>query len=111
MTQTAEWTYVASSDDLEDEDVLQVEIDGRTLAVYYTNGEYFATDGICSHELAYLADGFVFGSIIECPKHQGRFDIRTGQPKGAPACVPIRTYPARAIEGEIHVQLHSDGGR
>ena len=43
-----------------------------------------------------LADGLVMDNIIECPKHNGRFDYRTGEAKGAPVCVNLRTYPSRS---------------
>jgi 3-phenylpropionate/trans-cinnamate dioxygenase ferredoxin subunit len=36
--------------------------------------------------------------IIECPKHNGRFDYRTGQAKGAPVSVNLKTYPVK-VEG------------
>jgi len=32
----------------------------------------------------HLAGGFVMDNLIECPKHNGRFDYTTGQAKGAP---------------------------
>ena len=36
---------------------------------------YFATDGLCTHGRAHLSGGFVDGTTIECPKHNGRFDF------------------------------------
>jgi hypothetical protein len=35
----------------------------------------YATDGICTHGNTHFANGFVKGTLIECPKHNGRFDI------------------------------------
>ena len=59
-------------------------------ALYRTEDDrYFATDGLCTHEQVELADGFVSGTIIECPMHNGRFDFTTGEAKGAPACVNL----------------------
>ena len=60
---------------------------------------YFATDGLCTHERVPLANGLVMGTIIECPKHQGRFDFITGHAKGAPVCVNLKTYQTQ-IRGE-----------
>lgn len=39
------------------------------------------------------------GDTIECPKHNGRFDYRSGEVKRRPACIALRTYPVR-IEGD-----------
>ena len=99
------WISVAAVDDLEEDDVVQVEVGGRVLAIYRIKAGYFASDGICTHEHAYLAEGFVFDNIIECPKHQGRFDIRTGACKGAPVSEPLPTYPARVVNGMIEVNV------
>src|SRR5277367_6769383 len=94
------WIEVCSADAISEEDVIRFDRDGKTFAVYRSaDDRYFATDGLCTHERVHLADGFMMGNIIECPKHNGRFDYRTGAAKGAPACVNLRTYPAK-VEGE-----------
>jgi 3-phenylpropionate/trans-cinnamate dioxygenase ferredoxin subunit len=99
------WVRVASTDDLEEDDVMEILVGDLTLALYRTEDGFFATDGICTHELARLCDGFVFGNIIECPKHQGRFDVRSGKPKGAPVHVALRTYPVRVVGTDLEVGL------
>ena len=43
--------------------------------------------------------------VIECPKHNGRFDIRTGEAKGAPVCVDLQTFPVKVEGSEIYVGL------
>jgi len=104
------WVRAAAAADVDDDDVIEVQVDGVTIALYQAGGAFYATDGICSHEHAQLADGFLSGTIIECPKHQGRFDIRTGAPKGAPACVPIRTFPVKVADGGVYVQVEPGAG-
>jgi 3-phenylpropionate/trans-cinnamate dioxygenase ferredoxin subunit len=99
------WVRVAGTDDLGDDDVIEVVVEDLTLALYRTKDGFFATDGICTHELARLCDGFVFGNIIECPKHQGRFDVRSGKAKGAPANIALRTYPLRVVGTDLEVGL------
>ena len=44
-------------------------------------------------------------NIIECPKHNGRFDYRTGEATGAPVCINLRTYPVRADGGKVLLDL------
>lgn len=100
------WVDVAAAADLQFEDVIPVRAAGVSLAVYRAkSGAYFASDAICTHEFAHLAEGFVFDFVVECPKHQGRFDIRTGACKGAPVSVPLRTYPVRVVDGRIEVDI------
>ena len=93
-------------DDVEEEDVIRFDHDGRTYAIYRSpDDEYFATDGLCTHEQAHLADGLVMDDIIECPKHNGRFDYRTGEAKGAPVCVDLRTYPVKVEDGKVFIEI------
>ena len=96
----AAWVRACGTDDIEPEDVLRFDHAGRTFAIYRTpDSAWFATDGLCTHEQVHLADGLVIGDVIECPKHNGRFDVRTGAAKGAPVCVDLRTYPVR-VDGD-----------
>jgi 3-phenylpropionate/trans-cinnamate dioxygenase ferredoxin subunit len=95
------WLRVGPLADIEDEDVKRFDHDGRTYAVYRVAGNVFATDGLCTHERVHLCDGLVMEHVIECPMHNGRFDIRDGRALGAPACVNLKTYPAKIENGII----------
>jgi 3-phenylpropionate/trans-cinnamate dioxygenase ferredoxin component len=102
----SEWMKVCDADDVEEEDVIGVEIGGHHYAIYRSpEDNFFATDGNCTHEHVLLADGLVMGHIIECPKHNGRYDYRTGQGKGAPICVNLRTYPTKVEGGVVLIEL------
>lgn len=90
------WTEVCKTGDISKEDVIRFDHAGRTFAIYRTaDDKFYATDGLCTHAKVHLAGGFVMDTIIECPKHNGRFDFTTGQAKGAPACVNLKTYKVR----------------
>ena len=96
------WLDVCTSATLRTEDVVRVDHDGHTYAVYRTaDGCVYATDGTCTHGNTHLADGLVFGTTIECPKHNGRFDIVSGEPRRLPVCVALRTHPVREESGRI----------
>lgn len=102
----AQWIDACAPDDIEEEDVIRFDHDNLSLAIYrLDNDRFFATAGLCTHENVHLADGLVMGRIIECPKHNGRFDIPTGQAKGAPACVNLLTYPVKIEDGRVFVDL------
>ncbi len=78
------WVAVCAVDDVDPEDVIGVEHDGRALAVYRSPQDTFhATDAFCTHERAELADGLVMGHLIECPKHNGRFDYTPARPRAS----------------------------
>jgi 3-phenylpropionate/trans-cinnamate dioxygenase ferredoxin subunit len=100
------WVDACAADDILREDVIRFDHDGRTYAIYRTqDDEYYATDGLCTHEQVHLADGFVMEKIIECPKHNGRFDFTTGEAKGAPVCVDLETYRVKVEGGRVFVEV------
>jgi 3-phenylpropionate/trans-cinnamate dioxygenase ferredoxin component len=60
------WIDAGAADRIALEDVAPFEHERRQYALYRTaDDRYFATDGVCTHEYAELADGFVMGTIIE----------------------------------------------
>ena len=102
----AQWVEACGVDDVEVEGVIRFDKGDRTFAVYRSpDGDFFCTDGLCSHEAVHLADGFVMDYEIECPKHSGAFDYRTGAAKRLPPCVNLRTYPARVEDGRVLIEL------
>ena len=100
------WVEACAEDDIDEEDVIRWDHDGRSFALYRSGeDEYFATDGLCTHEKVHLSGGLVMGEVIECPKHNGRFNYKTGKALSAPVCVDLRTYPAKVENGKVLVQL------
>lgn len=99
------WTEAAALDDLPEDDVIGVTVDGRDVAIYTVGSDVFATDNLCTHGNARLCDGFLEGHEIECPLHQGRFDVRDGSVLCAPLTQPLRVYPVRVDQGKVFVQL------
>lgn len=101
-----EWVEACGSDDVEEEDVIRFDHDGRVFAIYRSpDDSYFATDGLCTHEHVSLADGLVMDDIIECPKHNGRFNYKTGEARGAPVCVNLRTYKVKVEGGAVFLEV------
>lgn len=102
----ADWVDACPLEDIEEEGVRRFDHAGRTFAIYRMMGdEVFCTDGLCSHEAIHLSDGLVMDYEIECPKHSGVFDIRTGEAKRLPACVNLRTYDAMVDAGRVKVRI------
>jgi 3-phenylpropionate/trans-cinnamate dioxygenase ferredoxin subunit len=99
------WIDAAALDDIDDEDVKRFDHAGKTYALYHVDGKVYASDGLCTHEHVHLCDGLVMEHVIECPKHNGRFDIRDGRPLGAPVCVALKTYPAKVEGGRVMIQI------
>ncbi len=101
-----DWVDVCALDEIEEEDVVRFDHGDRTFAVYRDlDGGVWCTDGLCTHEQVHLADGLVMDDTIECPRHNGRFDYKTGAALRSPACVALATYPARVAGGRVQVQV------
>ena len=105
MTDAIEWIEVCRVGDIRKEDVYAFNFGADSYAIYRTKSGYYASDGYCTHEMALLTDGFVIGEVIECPLHQGRFDVRTGKPLSPPVSRPLRTYAVRVDAGRILIGL------
>ena len=102
----SEWIEACATDDVEEEDVIRFDHGSKTYAVYRSpENLFYATDGLCTHQRFHLAGGLVMGHEIECPKHNGRFDYTTGQAKGAPVCINLRTYPVKVEGGKVLLDL------
>jgi Na(+)-translocating NADH:ubiquinone oxidoreductase F subunit len=73
-------------------------------------GTLHATDGLCTHGNVHLSGGLVKGGILECPKHNGRFNLLDGSPARAPVCRGLATYPIKESEGLLRINLNKPGG-
>jgi naphthalene 1,2-dioxygenase ferredoxin component len=94
------WILVASTREVKEAGgIFGRTVQGVPLAVFEVEGAYYVTSNRCTHGLARLSGGYLEGYLIECPVHQGRFDIRTGEVKGPPCTEPLPTFPVRH-EGE-----------
>jgi 3-phenylpropionate/trans-cinnamate dioxygenase ferredoxin component len=103
MTQ---WIDACPAADIGSEDLVRFDHEDRTFAIYRSAGnEYFCTDGLCTHEKVHLCDGLVMGYVIECPKHNGQFDYRTGKAIRLPACVNLKTYRTKVMNGRVLVEI------
>ena len=75
----------------------------RRIAVFNAGGELVALDDRCSHQEAYLSNGWLEGCEVECPLHGATFDVRTGRPAGPPATEPVQVYPVYIRNGLVFV--------
>jgi 3-phenylpropionate/trans-cinnamate dioxygenase ferredoxin component len=55
------WHAVCGVDDIDEEDLIEFEHNGKLYAVYHTPSGFYASDAICTHENANLTGGMVLG--------------------------------------------------
>jgi phenylpropionate dioxygenase-like ring-hydroxylating dioxygenase large terminal subunit len=103
------WQKVASLADFGGREVIAVALGGTPVALFRLGDAIHATSGICTHEFADLANGFVEAAdgTVECPLHQALFDIRTGRALCAPASENLKVYRAKIEGGDVFVDPDS----
>lgn len=99
------WVDALAATDLPSDDVKGVAVAGRDIAIYTVGEEVFATDNLCTHGNARLCDGFLEGHEIECPLHQGKFDVRNGKPTCDPVTEALRSYPVKIEGGRVWLAI------
>jgi Na(+)-translocating NADH:ubiquinone oxidoreductase F subunit len=105
------WLEICAAADLNRQDVIRFDHGRKTFALYRDEtGSLYATDGICTHANTHLADGLVKGTQIECPKHNGRFNLADGSPARPPICRAIVTYPIEERAGRLWLNIVRAGG-
>ena len=99
------WHAVADEDALGDDEALGVKVGEVPIAIVRAGGALHAVHNVCTHQFVLLSDGFVEDGCIECPLHQGRFELASGEPRCAPVTEPIKVYPIRVEGGKILVEV------
>ena len=100
---TLEWRLVAKTSEVEEDAPKRVRVGELIIALFRLGDEFYATDDTCTHEFASLSEGTVDGDVIECPLHQARFHIPTGEVVDPPAEENLRTYSVKVDGDEIYV--------
>ena len=105
-TATDSFVRICPVADLPSGAAVRAEIDGTPIALVRTgDDEVFAIYDECSHAAVALSEGDVEGCTLECWLHGSRFDLRTGEPTGLPATVPVPVYPVEIRDGDVYLGL------
>jgi len=102
---TLEFLEIAPADQLPEGERLYIEVGGKQIVLFNLAGKLFAIGDICSHDNGPVGDGEIEENEIICPRHGGRFDIRSGKATSLPAVVNIPAYPVRVVEGMIEIGM------
>ncbi len=92
MNEQSDLVDVCAVADVTPDVPVKADIDGVDVAVFEVDGQYFVTQDLCTHGPGSLAEGYVEGDEVECPFHQGKFSIVTGQPTAAPCNIPLKIW-------------------
>ena len=90
---------VAEKKDLPAGSAIAVEVNGKQIALFNVNNQYYAIEDTCTHAGGSLSEGDVEGTIVTCPWHGATFDITNGKVLSEPAPEGVKSYKVH-IEGE-----------
>jgi ferredoxin-NADP reductase/nitrite reductase/ring-hydroxylating ferredoxin subunit len=99
-----DFVRVAEMKDIQTSQMKEVQIDGQNVCIANVDGKYYAIGNVCTHEGGPLADGALEGYEVECPWHQSKFDVRTGEVTSPPANEPEPTYEVKVNGNSILVK-------
>jgi len=79
-------------------------LDNEAVCLYALGERVYATQDRCPHGNASLSEGYIEDCLIECPLHQGLFDIETGKPKGPPVTTDLKCYEVKVNDGTVYLR-------
>lgn len=84
---------------------VRVDVGEHRIAVFRIEDSVYAIGDRCSHAEASLAEGELFGTEVECPRHGSEFDLTTGAPASFPATTPVPVYGTSVVDGVVYLTL------
>lgn len=109
MTTSADvYRTVGELADLDDFDVVPyyIDTDKKRVSVINVDDTLHAFDDLCPQHRCPLSAGLMIdATTIMCQCGGCRFDVTTGAVLRGPATAPLRTYPVRARDGKIELQV------
>jgi len=103
-----EFLEIAPADQLPEGERVFIEVEGKSIVIFNLAGTLFAIGDVCSHDNGPVGDGDIEENEIICPRHGGRFDLRTGKATSLPAVMDIPAYPVRVRAGMIEIGLQKN---
>ena len=99
------WVNVCKTSQLKKGDMIDFDYKEKKILIANFNGQFYATDRICTHAEADLSTGILSEDGVTCPLHLSTFDLKTGVPQNLPAEIPLKTYNVKIEQNEIYVEV------
>jgi nitrite reductase/ring-hydroxylating ferredoxin subunit len=100
----AQFVSAAKQQDIAPGTGVASECQGKPVAVFNVDGNFFATQGKCPHRGGPLGEGELEGGIVTCPWHAWRFDVCSGANVDNPN-LKLACYPVKLEGDEVLVEI------
>lgn len=101
----ANFQRVANVSDIASGQGTVVKVNGKEIALFNVDGNFFAISNVCPHSGGPLGKGRLAGNKVTCPWHGAKFDVSSGQVLAPPAPTGVDAYPTKIEAGSVWVQL------
>ena len=99
-----DFVTVAKVSEIKEGEGKVVEANGKTIALFNVDGDFFAIENTCKHQGGPLGEGICDGNVVTCPWHQWKYDVTTGVNVGNPQ-VKVDTYEVQVEGEEVKVKV------
>lgn len=108
MTDSETWIRATACGDLADGEAVAVPApDGRTIALFFTDGTYYATDNQCPHMGFPLVRGLVRNGMVTCDWHGRSFDL-TGGGCFHSQCDDVRVFATEVRDDAVWIRFDAE---
>ena len=97
---------IASADEVPEGKGIVVDVEGKRLALFCYQGEFFALDETCPHRGGPIHEGPIREGVVACPWHLWQFNLRTGVSPVNPLS-KVQTYRTRVEGNDVFVEVNS----
>ena len=114
-----EYIEVCDSEDIPENRMKTFSVKGKAVLVARTENKIYAASDICPHMKARLSRGTLQGTIVTCPRHASRFDLKDGHVvqwtnlSGIILAIgklfrsprPLEIYPVKVEDNKVYIEI------
>ena len=100
----SDWVTVAATSEIEPGSYQVYELEDASVIVFNHDGEFYALEDLCTHDMSELSGGEFCGEEVTCPRHGALFNIKTGEALTPPAYEPANVFAVQIVDGTVQVR-------
>ena len=104
MSDQGEFVPVLEENELQEGSMKLVKVEGLPVLLIKQFGQIYAIDNRCPHMGCMFSGGTLDGSVIVCPCHDWRFDLKTGEYEEDPG-MKLVSYKSKVESSKIWVRM------
>jgi nitrite reductase/ring-hydroxylating ferredoxin subunit len=98
------WAPAVDESHLQEGTINLISPNGVSIILIKKDGRIYALRNRCAHMSCTLAGGRLDGYTLQCPCHEWKFDITTGEFIDARE-IKVQTYLCKSEDGQIQVKM------